>query len=75
MPDLEPGDVIKAGTLVLLTSGEYSNYGVVGLFRAEVDVTVPGKKWFPTSRTEFADVQLLSTRLVEVPYTEVHGEE
>lgn len=67
------GETIKAGTLVLLTRGSYASYGVVGLFRALVDVVVPSLS--PSKRdftgTEEADISLLSTLLEEVPYGEV----
>jgi len=42
--DVSVGDEIKAGQLLLLSSGSYSGYGVGGLFRAKRDFVMPGKK-------------------------------
>lgn len=73
---LEVGDVIPAGTLVLLSAGEYSSYQVIGLFRATVDTVVPGtKKKYGKPDEQTADTAKLSTLLEEVPLVEVWHEE
>jgi hypothetical protein len=41
--EVKVGDEIKAGTLLLMSSGEHSDYCVTGLFRAKRDFVVPGK--------------------------------
>lgn len=41
---IEVGDTMKAGTVLLLTAGAYSDFGVYGLFRAKVDFVVPGRR-------------------------------
>lgn len=71
MMDLSVGDVIKAGTFVLLTSGSYSSYGVTGLFRATKDTTVPGRqRRYGASGALEPDNAMLSTLLEEVPHME-----
>lgn len=42
--DLRAGQTIKQGQLILLTSGEYSDFGIEGLYRAKCDFVIPGKQ-------------------------------
>ncbi len=74
-PMLKPGETIKAGTLVLLTSGSYSSYSITGLFRAPSDIVVPAATpRYPGQRLDLeeeADIERLSTLLEEVTYVEV----
>ncbi len=71
---LTHGETIKAGTVVLITSGEYSDYGVNGLYRAVTDVVIPGKdEPYGRRGDKVADIHLLSTLLEELPYEEGVG--
>lgn len=65
---------ITAGQLLLWTSGEYSNYGISGLFRAKVDFNVPVRKsrwneWYHDFRACAQDPTLVD----ELDYVEVWG--
>lgn len=72
---LEVGATIPAGTIVLLTSGEYSDFGVCGIFKAETDTIVPGRKSrYSHYRIEIPDIHKLSTMLTEIDYVEVWTE-
>lgn len=64
------GDVIKAGTFVLLTDGSYSQYGVSGLYRAKEDIVIPGVAHAP-DLTLRPDIDKLAALLESVPYVEV----
>ncbi len=68
---VEVGATLKRGALVLLTSGEYSDYLVRGLYRVEADIVVPGKagRWRPDRLR--VDLEALSVALTEVEYVEV----
>jgi hypothetical protein len=68
MKELKAGATITAGTLVLITSGDYSSYSITGLFRAATDVIVPGRS--ARSGEVELDIALLSTLLEEVPCVE-----
>ena len=50
MTDIKAGEAIEAGTLILVTSGEYSDYGITGLYRAKTRFVVPRKP--PDRQTE-----------------------
>jgi len=71
--NLEAGDTIKAGTIVLITGGVYSEFGVVGIFRAITDVIVPvyTNYW---GRENGIDIHKLSTMLEELDYVEAWNE-
>lgn len=60
MSDDDIGKLVKKDTLLLLTSGSYSSYSVIGVFRAKVDFTVPGKPMYPKSRSNVVDVDKIA---------------
>lgn len=69
---LEVGATIPAGTLVLLTAGDYSSFHVIGLFRSITDVVVPGIPRYSSRPDDLIpDTAKLSTLMEEVPYVEV----
>lgn len=73
--NIEAGGTIPAGTIVLLTSGSYSSYGVIGIYRAKIDVVVPSRALAYGRPGEVEpDVDLLATLLVELPHVEVWAE-
>ncbi len=43
MVDLEVGMTVKAGSIIVVSAGDYSDYGITGLFKAKMDFVVPGK--------------------------------
>lgn len=69
------GETIPAGTIVLMTSGSYSDFGVNGLYRAIADTVVPGRpaRYGKPGEME-VDSELLSTMLEEVPFVDVWTE-
>ena len=71
LSNLEVGATIPVGTIVLLTSGSYSDYSVMGIFRADLDVIVPGKtdRWHRGKQVP--DTAKLSIMLTELDYVEV----
>lgn len=74
MKEAKVGDVIKAGELILLTSGSYSGYGVSGIYRAKADVVIPGRRRDYGKTVEIdADNHALSVmpELEELEYIEV----
>ena len=69
--ELKAGDVIPAGSVVLITDGIYSGYGVTGVFMATTDTVVPGHQGkYDKPDVLSPDNKLLSTLLEEVQYLE-----
>lgn len=74
--ELTVGNTIPAGSIVLLTAGKYSDYGIHGLYRADTDVVIPGRPAGYGRRDELEpDLAKLSTLLVELPYVEVWSDD
>lgn len=75
--DLHVGDVVEAGTFLLLTSGEYSSFGVNGLYRAKQRFVIPGRPrrgWTAKPGELEVDVHALTTNpdlLEEIRYREI----
>ena len=75
-PDRTKPLPIKAGQIVLWTSGSYSGYGVCGIFRAKVDFTVPAR--VSRYREPYHDFQSCATNpalVDQVEYIEAWCEE
>jgi hypothetical protein len=79
--NLNVGDTIPAGTIVVITGGMYSSYGITGIFRAATDVVIPGKedprdKWRRAPlRQLVVDTPKLSVLLEELDCEEIWAEE
>jgi hypothetical protein len=81
MNELKIGDIIPAGTTVILSTGAHSDYYVIGVFRALRDTVIPGKPrpaWQQKMcehyrKTLIADLELLSTQLEKIPTIEIHS--
>lgn len=74
--ELSAGQVVKAGELILLTSGAYSDYGVNGLYRAKVDFVVPRKNDGQFKHESIADVTAISINtewVEELQWAEICG--
>lgn len=74
MAILKVGKTVKAGTLLLFTSGEYSDYRVGRLFRAKVEFVIPGRanRWLPSQLEPDTDKIAADPALVEeVAYDEI----
>ena len=67
---MNAGDTIKAGTLVLLTTGEYEQYDYVGLYRAEADVVIPPAR----QGGKQPHIGRLMDLMTQVSFTEVWGD-
>lgn len=70
MRDIRPDDTIVADTVVVLTSGSYSDYRIWGIFRAKTDTVVPWEmsRWDPHTKT--INLSALSILLEELDYVE-----
>ena len=74
MATMRVGETLPAGTIVLLTASEWSDYEVIGLFRAPADTVIPGRAMRPGQPGEqVPDLARLSTLLEAVPYREING--
>lgn len=66
------GETVEPGELLLLTSGSYSDFGVIGLYRAKQRFVVPGKlgRYDPHTLAPNIDAVASNPALVdEVIYT------
>lgn len=63
MRELKIGETVKAGTVFIVTTGEYSSYGVIGIFRAIADFVVPAGvcRREPPCLVPFPDVNAVTT--------------
>ena len=66
--DLTVGEVIPAGSMVLLTEGDDSYLGIMGLFLAKCDLVIPGKLGRYRNTFLEPDIELLSTQMTEIKY-------
>jgi hypothetical protein len=67
------GDTIKAGELLLFTSGTYSDFYVNGLYRAKVDFVMPTAPggWAGTAAPDIYKVSADPSLVEELDYTQV----
>lgn len=74
MADKKVGDVIEAGEFLLFTSGSYSDFGVVGIFRATQRFELPGResKYGKPGEIEI-DTEKIASDPTLVEGSRVHG--